>query len=80
MGGVARMGRGDKIRTYNYGQNRCTDHRSGLTIHNLDSVLDGGEGLETVMDSVRTWLVEREIEAMAAEESVQDKEGLRAQL
>lgn len=79
MGGVARMGRGDKIRTYNYGQNRCTDHRSGLTIHNLDSVLDGGEGLETVMESVRTWLVEREIEALAVEESVQDKEGLRAQ-
>lgn len=79
MGGVARMGRGDKIRTYNYGQNRCTDHRSGLTIHNLDSVLDGGEGLETVMESVRTWLVEREIEALAVEESVQDKEGLSAQ-
>ncbi|KAL4894360.1 hypothetical protein BDV59DRAFT_17573 [Aspergillus ambiguus] len=68
MGGVARMGRGDKIRTYNYGQSRCTDHRSGTTIHNLDSVLDGGDGLETVMDSVRTWLVDREVAAMAAED------------
>lgn len=69
MGGVARMGRGDKIRTYNYGQSRCTDHRSGITIHNLDDVLVGGDGLETVMDSVRTWLVDREVEAMVAEDA-----------
>ncbi|PLB51756.1 peptide chain release factor 1 [Aspergillus steynii IBT 23096] len=68
LGGVARMGRGDKIRTYNYGQNRCTDHRSGITLHNLDGVLDGGDGLDTVMDSVRAWLVDQEVSAMAAEE------------
>lgn len=68
LGGVARMGRGDKIRTYNYGQSRCTDHRSGITIHNLDDVLDGGEGLETVMESVRSWMADREVEAMVAEE------------
>lgn len=68
LGGVARMGRGDKIRTYNYGQNRCTDHRSGITVHNLDGILDGGEGLDTVMDSVRAWLTDQEISAMAAEE------------
>ncbi|KAL3469025.1 hypothetical protein BJX99DRAFT_92005 [Aspergillus californicus] len=73
MGGIARMGRGDKVRTYNYGQNRCTDHRSGLTVHNLDDVMDGGETLETVMDSVRSWLTEREILAItsaASEKSV----------
>ncbi|KAF7118314.1 hypothetical protein CNMCM5793_007826 [Aspergillus hiratsukae] len=69
LGGVARMGRGDKIRTYNYGQSRCTDHRSGITVHNLDNVLDGGESLETVMDSVRTWLADREIAAISAEDS-----------
>lgn len=68
MGGVARMGRGDKIRTYNYGQSRCTDHRSGLTIHNLDDVLEGGDGLEQVMESVRTWMADRDVEAMLAEE------------
>ncbi|GIK01001.1 hypothetical protein Aspvir_005033 [Aspergillus viridinutans] len=70
LGGVARMGRGDKIRTYNYGQSRCTDHRSGITVHNLDNVLDGGESLETVMDSVRTWLADREIAAISAEDSI----------
>ncbi|KAL5361880.1 hypothetical protein BJX96DRAFT_90761 [Aspergillus floccosus] len=78
MGGVARMGRGDKIRTYNYGQSRCTDHRSGTTIHNLDSVLDGGDGLETVMDSVRTWLVDQEVAAMAAEDLAKDEAASRS--
>ncbi|BCS23280.1 putative mitochondrial translation release factor (RF-1) [Aspergillus puulaauensis] len=66
MGGVARMGRGDKVRTYNYGQSRCTDHRSGFTVHNLDDVLEGGETLETVMDSVRSWLIDREILAITS--------------
>lgn len=75
MGGVARMGRGDKIRTYNFGQNRCTDHRSGTTMHNLDNVLEGGDDLETVMDSVRTWLVDREVEAMIAEDAARSKAG-----
>lgn len=69
MGGVSKMDRGDKVRTYNYGQSRCTDHRSGITLHNLDDILQGGEDLETVMDSVRVWLVDQEIEAMVAEES-----------
>lgn len=68
LGGVARMGRGDKIRTYNFGQSRCTDHRSGITTHNLYDVLEGGDGLETVMESVRTWMTDREVEAMLAEE------------
>ncbi|KAL4805245.1 hypothetical protein BDV18DRAFT_140490 [Aspergillus unguis] len=67
MGGIGRMGRGDKIRTYNWSQSRCTDHRSGLTVHHLDDVLDGGETLETVMDSVRSWLVDREISAITSE-------------
>ncbi|KAE8548052.1 hypothetical protein EYB25_009845 [Talaromyces marneffei] len=68
MGGVAKMGRGDKVRTYNFSQSRCTDHRSGITVHDLDSVLDGGHGLETVMDSVRTWLVDRDVQMMMLEE------------
>ena len=33
--------RSEKIRTYNFPQNRVTDHRIGLTIHQLDSVIDG---------------------------------------
>lgn len=67
--GVAKMGRGDKIRTYNWGQQRVTDHRSGLNVHDLDGVIEGGDALEKVMQSVRNWLDERELEAMTAEES-----------
>ncbi len=34
--------RAEKIRTYNFPQNRVTDHRIGLTLHNLSAVLEGG--------------------------------------
>ena len=33
--------RSDRVRTYNFPQNRITDHRINLTLYNLDSVLDG---------------------------------------
>ncbi len=33
--------RSEKIRTYNFPQNRVTDHRIGLTIHRLDSIMQG---------------------------------------
>ncbi|MEA3341365.1 MAG: peptide chain release factor 1 [Chloroflexota bacterium] len=38
---VGSGGRSEKIRTYNFPQNRVTDHRVGLTLHRLSSVLDG---------------------------------------
>jgi peptide chain release factor 1 len=34
-------GRADKIRTYNFKENRVTDHRVGLTLHKLDRILQG---------------------------------------
>lgn len=66
--GVARMGRGDKIRTYNWSQQRVTDHRCGITVHNLDNVLEGGENLEKVMSNVKEWLKANELQALIAEE------------
>lgn len=33
--------RSEKIRTYNYPQNRVTDHRAGITLHKLDRVMEG---------------------------------------
>jgi peptide chain release factor 1 len=43
--------RSEKIRTYNYPQDRLTDHRIALTRHNLPSVMDGD--LEDVIGSLR---------------------------
>jgi peptide chain release factor 1 len=37
-------------------------------VHDLDDVMGGGQALEKVMESVRTWLMERDVEALIAEE------------
>ncbi len=44
--------RSEKIRTYNYPQNRITDHRIQLTLHNLDQVMQGE--LDDLFTSLRT--------------------------
>ncbi len=44
--------RSERIRTYNFPQGRVTDHRVGLTLHRLDSVLDGD--LDEIMDTLIT--------------------------
>ena len=44
--------RSEKIRTYNFPQDRCTDHRIGLTVHNLDKIMDGN--LDEVIDALAT--------------------------
>jgi peptide chain release factor 1 len=45
--------RSEKIRTYNFPQNRLTDHRIGLTLHKLDRVIDGD--LNEVIEAVSSW-------------------------
>jgi peptide chain release factor 1 len=42
--------RSEKIRTYNFPQNRLTDHRIGLTLHQLDMVMDGN--LQAIVDAL----------------------------
>ncbi len=42
--------RSEKIRTYNFPQNRVTDHRIGLTLYRLDAVLDGD--LDPILDAL----------------------------
>jgi peptide chain release factor 1 len=49
-GQVGGGGRSEKIRTYNFKENRITDHRIGLTLHKLDKVLAGE--LDDVVDAL----------------------------
>ena len=44
--------RSEKIRTYNFPQNRLTDHRIGLTLHQLGDVMDGK--LQPVVEALIT--------------------------
>ncbi|MGI9038272.1 MAG: peptide chain release factor 1 [Gemmatimonadota bacterium] len=58
------VGTGDrsaKIRTYNFPQNRLTDHRINLTLHRLETVLDGD--LDEVIEALRTAGMEERLEA-----------------
>jgi len=56
--------RSDKIRTYNFPQDRLTDHRVGLTRHNLDGVLAGD--LDEIVTACRTFF---QAEALKASSS-----------
>ena len=42
--------RSEKIRTYNFPQNRLTDHRIGLTLHQLDLIMEGR--LQPIVDAL----------------------------
>lgn len=44
--------RSERIRTYNFPQGRVTDHRVGLTLHRIDSILDGD--LQEIIDTLTT--------------------------
>lgn len=45
--------RSEKIRTYNFPQNRVTDHRAGITLHKLDRLIEGD--LSQLLDAVSAW-------------------------
>ena len=44
--------RSERIRTYNFPQGRCTDHRIGLTLYKLDNILDGD--IDEIIDGLIT--------------------------
>ena len=52
QGQVGTGDRSEKIRTYNFPQDRCTDHRIGLTVHNLSKIMDGN--LDEMIDALAT--------------------------
>eukprot|EP00111_Clytia_hemisphaerica_P017434 TCONS_00051582-protein len=45
--------RSERIRTYNYPQDRITDHRIGLTLHGVEDLLNGGSNLHELIDSLK---------------------------
>ena len=56
--------RSEKIRTYNFKENRVTDHRIGLTLYQLDQILEGA--LDPVLDAVTTFFQAEKLEQETA--------------
>jgi peptide chain release factor 1 len=56
--------RAEKIRTYNYGERRVTDHRIKLTVHNLDQILEGE--LQEITAALQADEKRRRLEAQTA--------------
>ena len=57
--------RSEKIRTYNFPQNRMTDHRIGLTLHQLDLVMEGR--LQPIVDALITHYQAEQLKADASQ-------------
>jgi len=56
--------RSEKIRTYNFSQNRVTDHRIGMSSYNLDAVLDGD--LDAFIEALTSAEQAEKLEALSA--------------
>ncbi|MDD7384570.1 MAG: peptide chain release factor 1 [Actinomycetaceae bacterium] len=61
---VRTVDRSERIRTYNFPENRISDHRTGYKAYNLDQVLDGA--LQPLIDSARELEEKKRIEASAS--------------
>ncbi len=57
--------RNERIRTYNFPQGRVTDHRIGLTLHQIDAVMDGG--LDAILDALAAADRAQQMEQMGEE-------------
>ena len=55
--------RAEKIRTYNFPQDRLTDHRTGLTMHNLPRIMAGE--IDELIDAIATSEQAKQLEAQA---------------
>src|SRR6185369_10375802 len=67
--------RSEKIRTYNFPQNRVTDHRIGLTLHQLDLVMDGR--LDPIIEALTQHYQTEKMKAQGDEHAVLATDGHR---
>jgi peptide chain release factor 1 len=63
--------RSEKIRTYNFPQNRVTDHRIGLTLHQLDRIIDGK--LEDIIDALIAYYQAEKLKQSPTRESGEEQ-------
>lgn len=68
--------RSEKIRTYNFPQNRLTDHRIGLTLYQLDLIMEGR--LDPIFSALTTHYQAEKLKAQAADDSTDSKNGATA--
>lgn len=55
--------RSSKIRTYNFPQNRITDHRCNYTLYDLENCMNGGNGLDLLFNELELWMTETKFKA-----------------
>jgi peptide chain release factor 1 len=67
-GQVGTGDRSEKIRTYNFKENRITDHRINFTLHQLEAVLEGD--LEPIIDQLITRTQAEQLKAVTESETV----------
>lgn len=75
---VASMDRSDRVRTYNFPQDRVTDHRINLSLNGIDAIMDGehdpGTGLDYIMERLRVESEARKIKALLESEEAEAAE------
>jgi peptide chain release factor 1 len=65
--------RSERIRTYNFPQNRVTDHRIGLTLYNLPQVMEGG--IDEIITALQKADFEEKLAALTGHEYVPSRKG-----
>ncbi|XP_066291950.1 peptide chain release factor 1-like, mitochondrial [Branchiostoma lanceolatum] len=66
-------GRSEKIRTYNFTQDRVTDHRAGINMFNLQDFLIGGDKLDEMIHTVQQHLHREEVLLIMEQDTIQQK-------